>query len=85
MSHASVLPLANAASVYAVAREYVDVVLTDIRMPRLDGIEFIAGRRLMKWLHRVDGRPVSGDAAKDVLERVVKYRLKASSTQNASR
>jgi hypothetical protein len=51
----------------------------------VDGIEFIAGRRLMKWLRHVDGDPVTRGAAKDVLERLVTYRLKASSAQNTSR
>lgn len=50
----------------------------------VDGIEFIAGRRLMKWLRQVDGHPVSKEAASDVLERLTTFRLKASSAQNAS-
>jgi hypothetical protein len=51
----------------------------------VDGIEFIAGRRLTKWLRNLDGQPVSREAAKDVLERLVTYRLKASSAQNVTR
>jgi hypothetical protein len=50
----------------------------------VDGIEFIPGRRLMKWLRQVDGDPVSRDAARDVLERLTTFRLKASSTQSAT-
>lgn len=50
----------------------------------IEGIEFIAGRRLIKWLRQVDGHPVSKDAARDVLERLTAFRLKASSTQSAT-
>ena len=50
----------------------------------VDGIEFIAGRQLMKWLRQADGHPVSKDAARDVLERLTAFRRKASSTQSAA-
>jgi hypothetical protein len=50
----------------------------------VDGIEFIAGRRLHKWLRQVDGHPVSKEAAQDVLERVAAFRLEASSRQSAT-
>jgi hypothetical protein len=50
----------------------------------IDGIEFIAGRRLIKWLRQIDGQPVSKDAARDVLERLTAFRLKVSSTQSAT-
>ncbi|QNN53575.1 nuclease-related domain-containing protein [Nocardioides mesophilus] len=50
----------------------------------IDGIEFIAGRRLITWLRQMDGYPVGRDAANDVLERLTTFRLKAS-RQNATR
>ena len=53
---------------------------------RVDGIEFVAGRRFVDWLARLDGEPVSKDAAGDVLERLEGYRSGAwDSTQRTIR
>ncbi len=47
------------------------------RSARIDGIEFVAGRRFVDWLAHLDGEPVSKDAASDVLERLEDYRSAA--------
>ncbi|HET8718147.1 MAG TPA: nuclease-related domain-containing protein [Nocardioidaceae bacterium] len=53
---------------------------------RIDGIDFVAGRRFVDWLARLDGHPVSKDAASDVLARLEDYRSGAwKSTQRADR
>lgn len=44
----------------------------------IDGIEFIAGRKLRAWLTQLDGQPVAKDAALDVLMRLEAYRAGAS-------
>jgi hypothetical protein len=41
---------------------------------RVDGIEFVAGRKLIGWLSKLDGRPVDEAAASDMLERLEGYR-----------
>lgn len=43
----------------------------------LDGVRFLAGRQLLPWLRRLDGHPVTKDAARDVLERLKNYRAAA--------
>lgn len=43
----------------------------------LEGVSFLAGRQLLPWLRRLDGEPVSQDAARDVLERLKNYRAAA--------
>lgn len=50
----------------------------------VDGIDFIAGRRLLKWLRQVDGHPVTRDAAEDILDRLRRFRLTATSRQRAT-
>jgi hypothetical protein len=41
---------------------------------RVDGIDFVAGRRLLMWLDALDGEPVDKSAATDVLDRLRDYR-----------
>ncbi len=41
---------------------------------RIDGVDFVAGRQLRRWLSELDGQPVSQDAATDVLKRLNDYR-----------
>jgi hypothetical protein len=41
---------------------------------RVDGIEFVAGRKLIGWLSKLDGQPVDEAAASDMLERLEGYR-----------
>lgn len=41
---------------------------------RVDGIEFVAGRRLVAWLTRLEGQPVNEAAAADVVKRLEGYR-----------
>jgi hypothetical protein len=52
----------------------------------IDGIEFIPGRRLLDWLSRLEGQPVTKDAAAELLERLTGYRATAwDQTHNATR
>lgn len=44
---------------------------------QIDGIDFIAGRRLRGWLEQLEGSPVTEEAAADVLERLKTYRAGA--------
>jgi hypothetical protein len=44
---------------------------------RVDGIEFVAGRRLVDWLADVVGEPVDKAAAADVLKRLETFRASA--------
>ncbi|NYD43233.1 hypothetical protein [Nocardioides panaciterrulae] len=41
---------------------------------RVEGIDFVAGRRLLAWLRTLDGEPVDKGAAADVIDRLEKYR-----------
>lgn len=43
----------------------------------IDGIDFIPGRRLLDWLSRLEGQPVTKDAAAELLERLNGYRANA--------
>ena len=40
----------------------------------LDGVSFVAGRKLVSWLRDLDGETVSKDAAHDALHRLERYR-----------
>lgn len=40
----------------------------------IDGVRFLAGRKLVPWLRTLDGDPVSGGAAKEVLDKLQTYR-----------
>lgn len=42
-----------------------------------DGIEFIAGHRLVDWLRELGGETIDKDAAKDLLRRLEEFRAKA--------
>lgn len=44
---------------------------------RIDDIEFVAGRELVRWLKHRDGEPVSKQAAVDLLRRVEDFRDRA--------
>lgn len=44
---------------------------------QIDGIDFVAGRKLRAWLEQLDGHPVTKDAAADVLTKLVDYRAGA--------
>jgi len=44
---------------------------------QIDGIDFVAGRKLRAWLNELDGQPVGKDAALDVLKRLETYRAGA--------
>lgn len=53
-------------------------VQADIPSPaRVDGIDFVAGRGLIDWLARLEGQPVSKEAANDVVKRLEEYRSTA--------
>jgi hypothetical protein len=43
----------------------------------VDGVRFIAGRKLVPWLRQLDGDSVPKDAARDALQRLESYREKA--------
>lgn len=43
----------------------------------IDGIEFVPGRRLLEWLRRLEGQPVTKDAAAELLELLNAYRATA--------
>ena len=40
----------------------------------LEGVSFVAGRKLVSWLRELDGETVPKDAAQDALERLERYR-----------
>lgn len=44
---------------------------------QIDGIDFIAGRKLRGWLEHLEGQPVAKDAAADLLTRLEEYRAGA--------
>ncbi|GAA1725233.1 nuclease-related domain-containing protein [Aeromicrobium alkaliterrae] len=46
---------------------------------RLDGVEFVAGRELVRWLKALDGEPVDRAAGRDLIERLVTFRESTSS------
>jgi hypothetical protein len=41
---------------------------------QVNGIDFVAGRRLLSWLRTLDGEPVDKSAARDVIGRLEEYR-----------
>lgn len=41
---------------------------------QVDGIEFVAGRQLRRWLAQLEGESVTKEAAEDILKRLNKYR-----------
>ena len=45
---------------------------------RVDGIEFVAGRRLLAWLRNLDGQQVDEAVAEEVLQRLQTFRASAS-------
>jgi hypothetical protein len=45
----------------------------------VDGIDFVAGQRLVKWLAALEGEAVDKDAAEDILTRLRAYRSASSS------
>lgn len=49
---------------------------------RIDGIDFVTGRRLLNWLSQLDGEPVDKQAATDIIDRLETYR--ASTWERAS-
>ena len=51
----------------------------------VDGVEFVAGRRLCHWLRSQEGQPVPKEAAKDLLKRVSDYRAGAWEGTQSSR
>ena len=42
-----------------------------------DGIDFIPGRSLRRWLATLDGEPVSKTAATDLIQRLERFRATA--------
>ncbi|MGO4257929.1 hypothetical protein [Marmoricola sp. RAF53] len=52
---------------------------------RVDGIEFVAGRGLLRWLGTLDGEPVDKRAAADVIARLEEYRASTQVTATSSR
>lgn len=50
---------------------------------QIDGIEFVAGRRLLSWLGSLDGSPVSRDAATDLVRRLKEFRKHAQLASTA--
>jgi hypothetical protein len=44
---------------------------------RVDGIDFVAGRRLRSWLAHLDGRPVDKPSAADIIDRLERFRAAA--------
>ncbi len=53
---------------------------------QVDGVHFVGGRDLVRWLRGLDGDPVSREAATDMLQRLKKYRATAfEATRTASR
>ena len=40
----------------------------------LEGVSFVAGRKLVSWLRELDGETVPKDAARDALQRLERYR-----------
>ena len=53
---------------------------------RVDDIEFVAGRRLLDWLAKLDGQPVNEAAAADVVQRLEGYRAASwDNTKTAAR
>ena len=51
---------------------------------RVDGIDFVAGRRLLAWLDTLDSEPVDKSAAADVIERLETYRAPHATSLPAS-
>jgi hypothetical protein len=52
---------------------------------RVDGIDFVAGRRLLTWLRTLDGERVDKSAAADVIDRLEKYRAATSERSDLTR
>ena len=48
-----------------------------------EGVEFIAGRRLRRWLRGLDGHPVPKEAAQDLLRKVQDYQSRYQAKQKA--
>lgn len=43
----------------------------------IDGVVFVGGRRLVRWLRSLDGDPVPKESAQDALDRLTEYRVGA--------
>jgi hypothetical protein len=50
---------------------------------QVSGIDFVPGRRLLRWLRTLDGEPVDKLAARDVIERLEKYRASVGDQASA--
>jgi hypothetical protein len=51
---------------------------------QIDGIDFVAGRKLRQWLAGLEDQPVAKDAAADILTRLETYRAGAWKTTDGS-
>jgi hypothetical protein len=52
---------------------------------QVDGIDFVAGRRLLTWLRTLDGEPVDKSAAADVIDRLEKFRASTHEPSDLTR
>lgn len=50
---------------------------------RVDGIEFVSGRQLVRWLGKLDGNLVDHDAAVDLLRKLTEFRAQVATTSSS--